>query len=68
MKDGSSAKRILTHSDLEKAVGDAIAAFAVQMLIPDRVPKGVYFPEEVPSKLFREEILQFIKKDCLSSY
>eukprot|EP01041_Mallomonas_annulata_P002012 gene2012-3910_t len=51
---------LLTHNDLEKCVGDAIAAFTHQMIL-NRVPEGVFFPEEVPGAVFREEILEDLK-------
>ena len=47
------------------SVGDAIAAFAAQML-KGAVPPGVYFPEEVPGKSYREEILCDISSDAIT--
>ena len=47
------------------SVGDAIGAFAAQML-KGSVPPGVYFPEEVPGKSFREEILADISADAIT--
>ena len=47
------------------SVGDAIGAFAAQML-KGSVPPGVYFPEEVPGRTFREEILADISVDAIT--
>jgi hypothetical protein len=46
-------------------VGDAIGAFVAQML-KGTVPPGVYFPEEVPGKQFRNEILADISVDAIT--
>ena len=46
-------------------MGDAIGAFAAQML-KGAVPPGVYFPEEVPGKSYREEILLDISCDAIT--
>jgi hypothetical protein len=54
----------LTLPSLLFSVGDAIAAFAAQML-KGTVPPGVYFPEEVPGKQYREEILSDISADAI---
>jgi Saccharopine dehydrogenase NADP binding domain len=64
-KSGEVFTGLLTHNDLEKSVGDAIAAFATQML-RGSVPPGVYFPEEVPGIAFRDEILADISADAIS--
>jgi len=56
---------LLSHKDLEKCAGDAIVAFAKQM-INDNVPVGVYYPEEVPGEIFATEILEDISKDSLT--
>jgi hypothetical protein len=45
-KDGREAVSLYAHEDLETCVGVAIAAFAAQLLVPGRVPPGVYYPEE----------------------
>jgi hypothetical protein len=47
------------------SVGDAIGAFAAQM-IKGSVPPGVYFPEEVPGTQYREEILCDISSDAIT--
>lgn len=65
-KSGQVHTGLLTHDDLEKAVGDAIAAFAIQML-KGNVPPGVYFPETVPKgNSFREDILALISSDAIT--
>lgn len=56
---------LLTHEDLEKCVGDAIASFAVQMLAGNISP-GVYFPEEINRKSFRTSILHEVSSDAIS--
>jgi hypothetical protein len=55
----------MTHEDLEEIVGISIAAFVNQMLL-DRVPPGVYFPEEVPGDEFRAEILRDIRQSAIT--
>ena len=70
---------IMSHEDLETAVGDSIAAFAAQMLGENKeekeqevkgerasVPFGVFFPEEVPSKAFRENVLEDIAQTAIT--
>ena len=64
-KNGDVFTGLLTHNDLEKSVGDAIAAFAAQMLV-DSVPPGVYFPEEVPGISFRRSIMSDISSDAIT--
>ncbi len=44
-KDGREAVALYAHEDLETCVGVSIAAFAAQVLL-QRVPPGVYYPEE----------------------
>ena len=65
LKSGETYTSLLTHNDLEASVGDAIGAFASQILIKDRVNNGVFFPEEVTNVLFRKEILDDIRKKAL---
>ena len=65
LKSGETYTSLLTHNDLEASVGDAIGAFASQILIKDRVNNGVFFPEEVTNVLFRKEILNDIRKKAL---
>ena len=57
---------LLTHNDLERAVGDAIAAFVMNV---DLIPNGgIYFPEEVPNEEFGKNILEFVStRDCIES-
>ena len=57
---------LLTHRDLEKSVGDSIAAFAVEMMTNNEIKPGIYFPEEVQSKSFRENIINFVKRDAIT--
>ena len=63
----------MVHEDMEQAVGDAIAAFAMPLLVAKydqsttttvpsfSIPSGVYFPEEVPSPDYRHHVLRVIK-------
>jgi len=78
-KTGEIRTGILSHNDLEKCVGDAIAAFAVELLAAtaattttttaesskSSIPSGVYFPEEVPSEIFKANIMKQISKDAI---
>ena len=71
--DGKVNKAIMTHNDLEKAVGDGLAAFALQMLQDEIIKPGkVYFPEEViecegiQTGSFAREILEFLRRDALN--
>lgn len=67
-KSGKKVTGIMSHADMEKAVGDAIAAFACEMVLAKnrgRLKPGVYFPEEVQDKVFRAQILEEIKKDAM---
>lgn len=60
--NNSSAYAIMTHNDMEKAVGDSLAAFVKYMILKkefDFTP-GVYFPEEIPSIKYKESVLQDI--------
>ena len=65
LKDGkTTCGALMTHPDLEAGVGDALAAFVVQMLnneSEDSLPSGVFYPEEMPSR-YREAVLSTIKK------
>jgi hypothetical protein len=72
-KDGRTFTGLLTHLDMEKAVGDAIGAFAVQMLQGAVSTPGVYFPEEIEQALpngrgkqFRDEVLAYIAADAIT--
>jgi hypothetical protein len=56
---------LTSHIRTHHSVGDAIGAFAAQML-KGSVPPGVYFPEEVPGKQYREEILCDISADAIT--
>lgn len=71
--EGNVNKAVMTHADLEKAVGDGLAAFAIQMLQDGKVkPGAVYFPEEVKEGegveegSFGREILAFLAEDALN--
>ncbi len=64
-RSGDMFTGLLTHSDLEQCVGDAICSFAVQSL-KGKVQPGVYFPEEVCDTSFRDEILDEISKDAIT--
>jgi saccharopine dehydrogenase-like NADP-dependent oxidoreductase len=72
-KDGRTFTGLLTHLDMEKAVGDAIGAFAVQLLQGAVSTPGVYFPEEIEQALpngrgkqFRDEVLAYIAADAIT--
>jgi len=65
LKNGETATSILSHADLEAAVGDAIGAFAVQMISTNHVMPGVFFPEEIQDSAFRKEILTDLRKTAL---
>lgn len=56
---------IYTYILVTCSVGDAIGAFAAQM-IKGSVPPGVYFPEEVPGRQYREEVLCDISADAIT--
>lgn len=64
---GKKYMGLLTHADLEKCVGDSIAAFTSQMLDHGmNIPPGVHFPEEVPSASFGDSILKEVSRDAIS--
>jgi hypothetical protein len=66
-KDNQIFTGIMTHDDMEKAVGDAIASFAEYTILARSDPNlvangkiyGVFFPEEFPSQV-RMYILVYI--------
>ena len=65
-RDDSRWVALLNHKDLERAVGDAIAAFVVAIINEKNsngIPYGVFFPEEFPSKIFSDTILDFVSKE-----
>jgi saccharopine dehydrogenase-like NADP-dependent oxidoreductase len=70
-KDGKEGSAIMTHDDLEAAVGDSLAAFALGMLpsegkggtVPALRP-GVFYPEEMPPD-YRERVLAEIAGSAL---
>eukprot|EP00746_Dinoflagellata_sp_MGD_P015269 gnl/MRDRNA2_/MRDRNA2_133840_c0_seq1.p1 gnl/MRDRNA2_/MRDRNA2_133840_c0~~gnl/MRDRNA2_/MRDRNA2_133840_c0_seq1.p1 ORF type:complete len:509 (-),score=67.20 gnl/MRDRNA2_/MRDRNA2_133840_c0_seq1:115-1641(-) len=72
-KDGKTVTGIISHEDMEKAVGDSIAAFVGQLLPPgssgpeetEHVGYGIFFPEEVASSDFRSNILEEIRGDAI---
>lgn len=60
----------MVHEDMEQAVGDAIAAFAIPIIananeesaVPSfSIQSGVYFPEEVPCPDYLKHVLSVIK-------
>lgn len=57
---GSIVRRaLLTHRDLEAAVGLSLSLFAEQLLLRDPTGTGgVFFPEEVEAKGFAESIIE----------
>ena len=63
LKDGSQRETLMTHPDLQEAVGDALAAFVVHMLDHDKepLPSGVFYPEEMPPS-YRKTVLESIKQ------
>jgi len=72
LNDGSTRSALLTHNDLETCVGDAIAAFATQMVFPDArqgvsFSPGVFFPEEVSNPSFSRNILQDVSQDAITA-
>lgn len=64
-KSGEVVTGLMTHRDLEQAVGDSIASFAHQLLEGD-LPSGVFFPEEVPGEEFRRQILQEMSSTAIT--
>ena len=66
-KTGEVVTGILSHDDLERSVGDAIAYFAIQVLFAchHQLPPGVYFPEEIPNKSIKASIMEDISRDAL---
>lgn len=68
-KDGQERSAIMTHDDLEAAVGDSLAAFALGMLPSEdgTVPElnsGVFYPEEMPEE-YRNRVLRDIAGTAL---
>lgn len=58
---------VLSHRDLEKCVGDAIAAFALELLPHNTaIPVGVSFPEEMRDTAVADRILDFISRDAIA--
>ena len=60
-KDGQKRCATMTHDDLEAAVGDSLAAFAIRMLptkdgVEPELTPGVYYPEEMPTA-YRKQVL-----------
>ena len=75
-KSGIIHTGLLTHRDLEKAVGDAIAAFADQLLKIETsssststgILPGIYFPEEVEEKgVVKPELKGLFREEILTS-
>ena len=65
--DGGTKFALLTHKDLEDAVGKALSLFAEQVLFNTAVGKaskrGVFFPEEIENDEYLEYILKNISVD-----
>jgi len=51
---------ILAHEDLEEAVGESLAAFALAFSSSSSISPGEYFPEEVTCQNFKDDILKYI--------
>jgi len=66
-KTGQAVTGILSHDDLERSVGDAIAYFALQVLFANhqQLPPRVYFPEEMPDWSIKAAIMEDISSDAL---
>lgn len=65
-KAGNNHYALLTHHDMEEAVGISIAAFVAQLIDDNEIPCGVYFPEEIPGIKFRQSILNDISRSAIS--
>ena len=59
LKNNTNIVGILSHEDLELAVGESLASFAIEFSQNDIKP-GVYFPEEIDNSNFRKNILDYI--------
>ena len=66
-RPGSTWTGVLSHDDLEKSVGDAICAFALQSIKGTPSP-GVWFPEEVESQEYVNEVLDYCAQDAVEYY
>lgn len=70
-KAGRVRTGLLTHNDMEQAVGDAVRSFAGQLLFQGvdsgkpPLPHGVFFPEEVDVSSFVDNVLSDIAEDAL---
>ena len=65
-KDGKEHTALMTHRDMEAAVGDSIAAFVSELqTMRSQIPPGIYFPEEIPSNSFREKVLTEISSTSM---
>ena len=62
-QDGTQSGAIMVHPDLEAAVGDALAAFVVEIANLEG-KTGVFYPEEMP-KTYREAVLKEIKSSSV---
>ena len=62
LKNNKRILGLLAHEDLEQAVGESLAAFALEFSSSSSssIKPGVYFPEEVNNSNFRENILKYI--------
>ncbi len=67
--NGQKRSALMTHDDLEAAVGDSLSSFVVRMLPsengvePDILP-GVYYPEEMPEE-YRDQVLKDISNSAI---
>jgi len=66
---GATFMGLLCHQDLEKAVGDAIAAFVVQSL--GNVPPEVHFPdfpEEIDCLIYMDGVLHMSSRGAVEYF
>eukprot|EP01035_Chromulina_nebulosa_P019838 gene19838-25787_t len=64
-KLGEKKSALMTHKDMEDAVGISIAAFVTEVLYRN-IDSGVYFPEEISNEEFRKNILSAISDSAIS--
>eukprot|EP01038_Epipyxis_sp_PR26KG_P013195 gene13195-17682_t len=64
--NGEKKTAILSHEDMEKSVGDSLAAFAFEILKTESVvPAGVFFPEDIKNISFEDNILSKVASDSI---
>ena len=61
--NGTSVTLRVAHDDLEQCVGQATAAFGLELLRGGRVAPGCWFPAELPQDA-RESILGLVREDA----